>query len=574
MKRLLAIGVILLFLGMTISSTGFNLEKQSIKSMSFGNILYVGGNGTGNYSKIQDAINDASDGDTVYVYDDSSPYYENIVVEKTINLTGENKETTVIDGRRENDVILISSHNVKISGFTLKNSGKLGWQNDHDAGIDIRSSYSIISDNILLNNYHGIASIASSNNTYFNNTIYQNSAYGIVLWDYGNNNISCNTISNNKDGILVSYEKYNKILNNVFVSNENYGLAVTRNHNTISGNTFYNDGLFIDASTNNISNNTVNGKPLIYLEKETDKIVEEPAGQIILVKCNNITIQNQEINNTYNGIQLYRTNNSLISNCILSDNSNLGLDLESSDNNIFSNNVLASNGWLGAVVFLSNNNTFLGNTISQNKVYGLWLIGSSDWNSILNNNIEKNLQGGIRLSEFNNGDEDIYPNNIIISSNLIKSNDGGIGSIYGGVRDITITNNTITKNRMGINLANTRNIIIRGNTINKNIQGIALSDSRNNTIISNIFSRNIIGINLGSSSTIITHNNFIRNLKQASFGYIYGWNYSNSWDGNYWNRPRILPKPIFGWLYYMPPSKQLMVEYDMNPASEPYDIEV
>jgi len=41
-----------------------------------GSTLYVGGSGPNNYTSIQDAINDASDGDTIYVYDDSSPYHE------------------------------------------------------------------------------------------------------------------------------------------------------------------------------------------------------------------------------------------------------------------------------------------------------------------------------------------------------------------------------------------------------------------------------------------------------------------------------------------------------------------
>lgn len=59
-------------------------------------ILYVGGDGPGNYSKIQDAIDNASNGDTVFVY--NGIYYENLVVDKSINLQGENKEYTIIDG--------------------------------------------------------------------------------------------------------------------------------------------------------------------------------------------------------------------------------------------------------------------------------------------------------------------------------------------------------------------------------------------------------------------------------------------------------------------------------------------
>jgi len=63
MKRFLTIGIILLFIGSISSSTGFNLEKQSTVATLDGNTLYVGGSGPGNYTKIQDAIDNASDGE-------------------------------------------------------------------------------------------------------------------------------------------------------------------------------------------------------------------------------------------------------------------------------------------------------------------------------------------------------------------------------------------------------------------------------------------------------------------------------------------------------------------------------
>ena len=50
--------------------------------------LYVGGDGPGNYSNIQDAIDDASDGYIIYVY--SGTYNENVFIDKQINLVGEN----------------------------------------------------------------------------------------------------------------------------------------------------------------------------------------------------------------------------------------------------------------------------------------------------------------------------------------------------------------------------------------------------------------------------------------------------------------------------------------------------
>jgi PKD repeat protein len=88
-----------------------------------GTILYVGGIGSGNYSSIQDAIDNASDGYTIYVY--SGIYYENIVIYKSINLTGENIKTTIIYGNGIDDVIKVTADYVNISGFTIRQPGPI-----------------------------------------------------------------------------------------------------------------------------------------------------------------------------------------------------------------------------------------------------------------------------------------------------------------------------------------------------------------------------------------------------------------------------------------------------------------
>ena len=69
------------------------------------------------YPTIQEAINNAADGDTIFVR--SGTYYENVVVDKAVSLTGENVEGTVIDGGGSGSVVMIAANGVNVSGFTI-----------------------------------------------------------------------------------------------------------------------------------------------------------------------------------------------------------------------------------------------------------------------------------------------------------------------------------------------------------------------------------------------------------------------------------------------------------------------
>ena len=82
-KKSIAVGIILLFIGIIFTPlTQSTVVEKSKPPIISGNILYVGGNRPNNYTYIQDAINDASDGDIVFVY--NGTYYENIEVKKSI----------------------------------------------------------------------------------------------------------------------------------------------------------------------------------------------------------------------------------------------------------------------------------------------------------------------------------------------------------------------------------------------------------------------------------------------------------------------------------------------------------
>jgi len=222
LKKLLVAGVIVLFIGMSISSsTGFNFEKDSTIPLLDGKTLYVGGSGPSNYTKIQDAIDDASDGDTVFVYDYSSPYIEIILVNKSINLIGEDRDTTIINGKGLGCVVRIEGNEINFSGFTIQNDGPPHF---YRMGIDIYGpSINInIYNNIIRRNRFGIYLRGEDGPVdahIYDNIIIENK-YGIEDWGWHEDSIVeiChNIVSNNEEGINAghNYSIYeNRISNN------------------------------------------------------------------------------------------------------------------------------------------------------------------------------------------------------------------------------------------------------------------------------------------------------------------------------------------------------------------------
>ncbi|KYK23206.1 hypothetical protein AYK21_02930 [Thermoplasmatales archaeon SG8-52-2] len=223
-----------------------------IKPILIGNTLYVGGTGPNNYTKIQDAIENASNGDTVYVL--NGIYIENIVVDKSIQLNGEDKNSTVIDGNSNDFVITIRKDWVNISGFTIQNSG-----NEFDnAGINIYSDYNTIhNNNIILNEENGLHVLNSNFNIISNNEIINIIGRGIKLSSSNNNTIKDNIISSpNFTGIELINSGDNKILNNIILNNQ-WGIVIVEsyfnNNNTIKYNVISKNkyGICIVNSRNN-----------------------------------------------------------------------------------------------------------------------------------------------------------------------------------------------------------------------------------------------------------------------------------------------------------------------------------
>jgi len=287
----------------------------------------------------------------------------------------------------------------------------------------------------------GISMGERSNNT-IRNCLVTDFGYGISLERSSYNTLTNNTVSNNDNGIYIyNYNsKYNNLTSNT-VSNNGNGIYLWGEHSTLINNTFVNDGLYIydlDLHQNVIENNTVNGKQLIYLVDVSNQVVEE-AGQIILVRCNNIIIEGLTLSNTSIGIELWGTDNCLIFNNTANSNNDYGIYIKSSSDNTLTNNTVSNND-NGIYLLRSSYNTLINNTASNNR-NGICLDYLSTSNILNSNQICSNTELDFYVAtdpSANSGDE-----NTCDSAGLWNDT-GTTGCTYSCSAETTTTTSTST----------------------------------------------------------------------------------------------------------------------------------
>jgi nitrous oxidase accessory protein len=235
------------------------------------------------YPSLQEAINNASEGDTINV--SSGLYYEHLTINKPLTLNGENKYTTMIDGSDNGTVINVKADNTTVTELTIQYSGCSC------------SDYS----GIYIKNYHQNVNIA-------NNLIVQN-GYGIKLIWANNTTIDNNEVTNNTSGVEVIFSYNNTIAGNN-ISNNFFGLDLNpSSNNTIIGN--------------NIANNSIHG--IMFRESSNE----------------NILLKNNMTGSSY-GVRLYTSfNNTFKENNIL--NNTIGIDIQNSTDNTFIQNNFNNN---------------------------------------------------------------------------------------------------------------------------------------------------------------------------------------------------------------------------------------
>ena len=380
------------------------------------------------YPTIQEAINHATDGDTIFVYNET--YYEHVVIDKSLSLVGEDRHSTIIDGGGTGSVISVTANNVNINGFTIQNSGSTS----SDSGIYVISSGNNISRNTITNNKNGIYLYYSNSNTVSDNNIYSNNWYGIYLYYSNSNTVSDNNIySNYNDGIYLYYS----------------------NSNTVSDNSAYsnNNGIYLYCSSSNVifDNNVSNNDCGIWISQLSNSNV----------------ISGNNLPSNKNGIYLYYSNNNVISGNDAYSNKDYGIYLQYSGNNIITNNNAYSNNLYGIYLYYSSNDNTIHHNNFINNIDQVWSDSVNVWNDNNEGNYWSDYAG-----------QDLNGNGIGDTSYIIDVNNQDNHPLMGTFSNFTVTwkgenyhvtticNSTISNFRFEIG-PETGNKIIRFNVTGK-----------------------------------------------------------------------------------------------------------
>jgi parallel beta-helix repeat protein len=461
------------------------------------------------YDTIQHAIDGVAPGGIVHVQ--NGTYQENVWVYRSVTLSGEDQNNTIIDGGGFGPGVRITADGVAFSGFCVRNGGREGL----DAGLSVFSDFCTITGNRV-----------------------QDNLFGLLLFDAQNASVSQNVFLN--DGVLIVSEKKAGWNTHAFTYNTVNGLQVRYYKNgtggtvppnmgqvilahckdfTVQNQSFANVGCALQAgfTTNSLfqGNTFSNTVVAAYLE-------HSPYNRLYM---NNLSTSTED------GVYLRASHFNQIENNTVTLSGDDGIDLEQSRNNqIFDNTITNCEGGAIDLEDYSKSNAVYNNFL-QNNGFGIELDSFADFNQVYENDCLNNGYGVIL--EYTCSENDVY-------KNTIDYNGTGIG-LYDQCGGNDFYENGVRNNQFGmdgqLNCSNNR---IFDNAFEFNqYYGLGLNATCNeNEFFGNSFSFNQDGLKIiWCQDNVIYNNNFIANLNSHAFEDAA----TNQWytdypiGGNYWD---------------------------------------
>lgn len=309
----------------------------------------------GPLQKLQEAINNAMPGDTIFV--ERGVYREpTIIVNKPLYIKGVGYP--VLDGQKKNEIMVIKSSNVIIEGFAVQHSGYSGY-NDIAAIRIVNSRNVTIRNNKLDDTFFGIYSQHAVSCTIANNELHSNaineitSANGIHCWKSDSMQIMNNTITGHRDGIYFEFVTHSTIKNNISTGNVRYGLHfMFSNDDSYLGNQFRNNGAGVAVMFS---------KGVTMLQNTFVENWGSAAYGILLKEISDSRIQHNRFVRNTTGIYMEGTNRINIAQNVFYNNG-WALKIQASCND----NTVTQNNFQGNSFDVATNGTLVLNTFNSN----------------------------------------------------------------------------------------------------------------------------------------------------------------------------------------------------------------
>lgn len=365
MRSKLAVGIVLTLLLPWLLNAICNVSASAVSPIQNINTGLI-------YSTIQQAIDapETLDGHTIMV--DSGTYYENVDVNKSLSIVGEDRDTTIIDGNGKGTVLYVTASNVHITNFTAQNG------------------------------HYGIRLYHSNNSRLDRNNVYNMMWFGIEIDYSGNSTLRNNNLVGNTYNFGVDGASFFDFVNDIDVSNSVNGKSIyyliNQRDFEIDSSTFPEIGYLGLVNSTNIS------------VKNLD--LRDNSEGILFAYTTNSTIKNVNVTSNWNGIYVkFSSNVSVIGNNA-DNNYDYAIALRSSTNCTVAENNANNNVWGGISLGSSWNSTVVGNK-ANNNYYCIHLVDSD--NNTVYRNSAYTRNDGYSLAIYRSDNNTIYNNNFVNS---------------------------------------------------------------------------------------------------------------------------------------------------------------
>ncbi|MCD6461853.1 MAG: right-handed parallel beta-helix repeat-containing protein, partial [Thermoplasmata archaeon] len=472
------------------------------------------------------------------------------------------------------NTILNNSYALESSGISSLRLEGNDIKNNTYTGIYVLGGKDLgIMANFIENHYTGMYLMECSNITIETNTM-MNSSCHISLYESDNTTIKGNNITTTLEWMKENESEWPWV-RNPDESRITAAIDIQNSWNTtVENNTLHRAAIFLwPAKTDalslllsqNIENNTLNGRPIYFRKNACGEHVPEDVAQIILLNCTDMVIEDREKDPVIGGISLLFSHRCRIERTRVTSPNNGILIMYGRDNVIRDNNI-SYVGWAGVQMDGAVGNLVENNTIYNCSFYGISLGRTSEANGIRNNSIKgPHLFSGVSISDGSRGN--ILEENTIIGSgncgveiygaedNIIRNNTL-MGTPTEGIIDIYLSKNasisgnlilgrespqtfywTSNQRPTGVNAKYSSGLTIYLNTLENLTRAVAFNSTTNAVINGNLIRDCDEGVNLtDSEDNFIFNNLFLNTTTPASSNTTENtWNLPYPLGGNYWD---------------------------------------